>query len=412
MKTHFFNFRMTMLALGAIFTLSLFTLNSCEKDNVEPTITEVGEEVTLQQQAVGDGVVDYSVAEEILDQVNYSAISMNEELGTLKFASDEDLQLTLELIESADNALNEEIYSSIQGLPEEEVDAMEIDDNFAFTTFERNFPNFSSFRAMADAAIEAFFQQEVLNDDEDPSDVYDAIPNVLGTVLNVHGEVSSYDGSALDEQVHIALVDGGNYSVLDGDTETVLLIRRGLDYEEITSFPNVIVVDEPEEGRTCCRSNKTRSATKYVTQGGKKYRAKYRVRIRNFTFLWWSIHRASSQLKSRKKQGWWWKKHYTTIGINQQGNVYPSTYYTFPCIKWRYNQETEQWEPYESTCTAEIKCDQGPLNAATVGSKYAWKYERTRGFSMKVSASDKDGWSGTLRTTFTWKGQTYTIAIC
>lgn len=401
-----------MLALGAVLTLSLFTLNSCEKENIEPTAAEIGGDVEFREAAQGDGVVDYSVVDDVLSQINYSAISVDETLGTLHFSADAELQRTLELIEDANEALENEISSSIQGLSEDEIDAMAIDDTYAFASFERNFPRFSSFRAMADEAIEAFFRNEILNDEEDPSDIYDAIPEVLGTVLNTHGEVSSYDGSNLDKQVHIALLNGANYSVMDGDAETVMLIRRGLDHEQITSYPNVITVDEPEDGRTCCRSNKTRSDTKYVTQGGKKYRAKYRVRIRNFSFLWWNIHRASSQLKSRKKQGWWWKKHHTTIGINQQGNVYPSTFYTFPCIKWRYNEETQQWESYESTCTAEIKCDRDPLSAATSGSKHDWKYKRTRGYTMKVSASDKDGYSGTLRATFTWKGQTYTIAIC
>ena len=411
MKTNFLKTRWTLLSLAFLLTFSLLTLNSCEKDNIDPTPTEqTGEDVNFR--SPGDGDVDYSVADAILNQIDYGSISVNEGLTMLSFATDDDLTRTLELIQSASEALNEEIYSSIEGLPEEEVDAMDINDNYAFEEFERNFPEFTSFRAMADAAIEEFFAQEVLNDEEDPSDLYDAIPTVLGTVLNTNGEVKSFDGSEFEAQVHIALLDGGHYTVVDGNEETVRDIRASASHDEILAMPNVTVVDEPEEGRTCCRSNKTRSSTRYITQGGKRYRAKYRVRIRNFSFLWWNIHRASSQLRSRKKQGWWWKKHYTSIHINQQGNVYPSSYYTYTCTRYYYDYDLEQWVAYESTCTYEVKCDQGPMNAATSGTVYTWKHERQRNFGVKVSASDKDGYSGTLRATFVWKGQTMSLSIC
>ncbi|MEL6968917.1 MAG: hypothetical protein AAFZ63_04450 [Bacteroidota bacterium] len=410
MKTKFFNTRLSMLAFSAALMLSLFAFNSCEKDQVEPTTAPNGE-VTFREET-GDGDVNYAVADELLGQIDYGAINYTEELGILKFASDDNLQQTLQLIEGAANALNEEIYSSIAGLPEEEVDAMEINDNYAYEVFEDNFPQFTSFRAMANEEIEAFFAQEELNDEADPSDVYDAIPDVLGTVLNATGEVASYDGGELEEQVHIAKLDGGNYTVMDGDAGTVRTLRGDLSFDEISEIINVKVVDEPEEGRSCCRSNRTVSNTRYVNQWGRRYRAKYRVRIRNFSFFFWNVHRASSQLKSRRKSGWFWKKHYTTISINQQGNVYPSTYYTYTCVKAYYDFVEEKWKYKVDTCVGENKCDGEALSAATSGTIYTWKHERTRNYSSKVSASDKDGTSGILRATFTWRGQTLSLSIC
>ena len=237
---------------------------------------------------------------------------------------------------------------------------------------------------------------------------------MLGTVLNTHGEVVSYDGSDLDQQVHIARLDGGNYTVEDGDEETVTAMRAGLTHDEIVALPNVKVVDEPEAARAgCCRSNKTVNATKYVTISGKKYRAKYRVRIRNFSFLWWNIHRASSQLKSRKKNWIFWKKDYTTITINQKGNVYPSGYYSYVCIDYYWDEFLQQWVPYETICTYEVKCERDALSAAIPGTQInTWQYELQKNYSQKVSASDKDGPAGILRATFQWRGQTMNLQIC
>ena len=96
----------------------------------------------------------------------------------------------------------------------------------------------------------------------------------------------------------------------------------------------------------------------------------------------------------------------------QQGNVYPSTYYTYTCVKAYYDFAEEKWKYKVDTCVGENKCDGGALNAATSGSRWAWKYERRRNYSSKVSASDKDGASGILRTTFTWRGQTLNLSMC
>lgn len=413
MKTNLFHPRSAFLAVCAMFFLSLLTLNSCEKDALDATTETVNGEVTFRN--AGDGDIDYSVAEALLNEINFGAISINEELQTLQFASDADLQQTLDLLEQADEALNAEIYSSIEGLPEEEVDQMEILDDFAFETFENNFPGFTSFRKNAATVIEEFFSQEELNDEEDPSDAFDAIPDVIGAVMNVHGEVVSADDTEFDHQVHISRTDGGNYSVLDGDLATVMDIRAGLEHSEIEGLPNVEIVDTPEFalfGGPKCRSNKSKTKYHYIYQSGKKkYRARLKVQIYNFSFLWWNTHRASSQLRSRKKSGWWWKKHYTSIYINQQGNVYPSTYYTAPCTKYYYDYDQEKWVAYETTCTYERKCDGEALNAASAGSAYAWDYSRVRNYSMKVSASDKDGYPGTLRASFTWKGNNYSLSI-
>lgn len=410
MKTKFLNVRTRVLALSAVGMLSLFALNSCEKDNVQPT-SEINNEVTFREET-GDGVIDYAVAEEAMAQINYGAIQYQEELGILKFESDEVLDQTLTTIETAVDALNEEIYSSITGLSEDEIDDMDINDNYAYELFEENFPQFNSLRALADAEIEAFFNQEELNDEADPSDTYDAIPDVLGTVLNVTGEVASYDGGSFEQQVHIAKLDGGNYTVMDGDAGTVRLIRDGLPYEEILGLLNVTVVDEPEEGRSCCRANRTLRGTYYLTQNGRNYRAKYRLRIRNFSFLWINIHRASSELKSRRKRGWRWRKSWTSIGINQQGNVYPSTYYTYTCVKAYYDSVEQKWKTKVTTCVGEKPCDGEALNANTSGTRWAWKHERRRNYNTKVSVSDKDGSSGILRTTFTWRGQTMSLTMC
>lgn len=413
MKTNLFNARMAILGISAMFILSLFTLSSCEKDTLNTGTENVEGDVTFRNE--GDGDIDYSVAENLLNEINYSAISINDELQTLAFASDADLQQTLDLLEQADEALNTEIYSSIEGLPEEEVDEMEINDDFAFETFESNFPGFTSFRATAAAAIEDFFAQDELNDEEDPSDTFDAIPEVLGTVLNAHGEIVSTDDSEFENQVHVARLDGGNYSILDGDLATAMDIRAGLEHSEIEGLPNVVVVNTPELsffGGPKCRSYKIKTKYHYKYQfGKKKYRARLKVQVFNFSFLWWNYHRAQSEIKSRKKSGWWWKKHYTSVSINQQGNVYPSTYYTAPCTKYYYDYEQEKWVSYETTCTYERKCDGEALSAASSGSAYAWNYSRVRNYSMKVSASDKDGYTGTLRATFTWKGSTYNLAI-
>lgn len=415
MKIIFFNQRSTYLTFGAVLILSLVALSSCEKDTIETTAGTEQANGNVTFRNTGDGEVDYAVAESILSEINYEAISINDEFETLQFASDDDLQQTLELLEQADEALDAEIAASIEGLPEDEVDQMEIFDDFAFETFESNLAGFTSFRSSAAAEIEAFFAQEELNDEEDPTETLSAIPDVLGTVLNVHGEIISTDDSGLEEQVHISRLDGGNYSVLDGDHETVMSIRDGMEHEAISELPNVKVVDSPEFfffGGPKCRSNKTKSEYKYIKQfGKKKYRAHISVQIQNFSFLWWNVHRATSQLKSRKKSGWWWKKHYTSITINQQGNVYPSTYYTAPCTRYYYDYEEERWVPYQATCTYEIKCDAESLSAAISGTGWTWDYSRVRNYSMKISASDKDGYSGTLRGKFTWRGQNYNLAI-
>lgn len=413
MKINFFNPRLTYLTIGVVCMLSLIALSSCEKDTLETSTETEQTNGTVNFRNTGDGEIDYAVAESILSGINYDAISINDELETLQFATDEDLQQTLELLEQADLALEAEIIASIEGLPEDEVDQMEILDDFAFETFESNFPGFTSFRSYASAQIEAFFAHEELNDEEDPTDELSVIPDMLGAVLNVHGEVVSSDGAEFEQQVHILHLDGGNYTVLDGDIATVMNIRRDMEHDVIAELPNVQVVDEPEFSRGCCRANKTRSQYKYIYQSGsKKYRAHISVQIRNISFLWINIHRATSQLKSRKKSGWWWKKHYTTITINQQGNVYPSTYYTAPCTKYYYDEDLQQWVPYESTCTFEIQCDGNALSAAASGSGWAWDYSRVRNYSLKVSASDQDGYAGTLRGHFTWKGQSYTLTIC
>lgn len=413
MKLNFFNPRLNYLTVGVVCMLSLIALSSCEKDTLETSTETEQTNGNVNFRNTGDGEIDYAVAESILSGINYDAISINDELETLQFATDEDLQQTLELLEQADLALEAEIIASIEGLPEDEVDQMEILDDFAFETFESNFPGFTSFRSYASAQIEAFFAHEELNDEEDPTDELSVIPDMLGAVLNVHGEVVSSDGSEFEQQVHILHLDGGNYTVLDGNIATVMNIRRDMEHDVIAELPNVQVVDEPEFSRGCCRANKTRSQYKYIYQSGsKKYRAHISVQIRNISFLWINIHRATSQLKSRKKSGWWWKKHYTTIGISQQGNVYPSTYYTATCTKYRWDEETQQWIPYEDICVYEIPCDGNAMSAAASGSGWAWDYSRVRNYSLKVSASDQDGYAGTLRGHFTWKGQSYTLTIC
>lgn len=416
MQTFKFKSRFSFLALGAACFLGLLTLNSCEKDSFTPSENiEAGGEVNFRE--TGDGVIDYSQIEALIGQINLGAISVDGELGALRFASDEDLVQTMSLLEQAEAALDNEIASSISGLSEDVVDEMEINDNFAFEAFENNFPGFTSHRAMVAQLEEAFFANQDLNDEEDPTDAYDAIPDVLGVILNTNGEVISNNGSEFENQIHVARLDGGNYTILDGNLETALQIRSGLDHAELAEMPNVQVVDEPNasggspESMGRCDSRETKRITRYASNGSRLYRAKMKVRVQNFSFLWWSTHRGYSELKSRRKRWWGWRKDFTTISINQQGNLYPSTYYTYTCIKYKYDDKIGQWVPYVTTCIGENPCDGEAINAASSGTSYTWKYRRSKSHNSKVSASDKDGSSGILRATFQWRGQTHNLSI-
>lgn len=87
----------------------------------------------------------------------------------LKFVSDAELMNTPEMIGVAEDALKAEIHNSIEGLAEEQIDAMEISDHYGFEVFKAIFPSLTYFRVIADDAIEAFLANDILNDGEDPN---------------------------------------------------------------------------------------------------------------------------------------------------------------------------------------------------------------------------------------------------
>lgn len=375
------------LAVGLVLLFALFLSASCEKegiDEVAPAQTS-SDDVTFRD--MGDGVVDYSLAEDILLAINYDEIIVDGELQSLSFPSEEVLGSTLDLIEEANEVLDLEIANSILGLSEEEIDLMGINDYFAFEFFEGHFPGFQSHRAEKAEAETAFFENDELNDDEDPAILYGGIPDFFGTVLNTFGEVITRDGSVSNQQIHVARKDGTNYTILNGDPGKAMTLRGEFTYDN--EDPSIKIVDDrggiPGGGSSVkCETSYEKTTTKYLDINGRQYRAQLRVGVLNYSFVFIKYHGALSELRSHKKKnnGNGWNRHRTRIDITQSGVLYNG-----------------------GNCNVA-----SPLTAASTGYYTSWKYHVEKIYPSKVSASNKGG-TNIIQAAFDWEGQAYILRL-
>lgn len=401
------SYQKLMSGFSMLLLAFVLIISSCEKERFTPNTPNTDADELGLREGKGDGEVDPSAALAKLDEIPYNSIRTEGRTGTLAFDSDEAANLTITILEEADQILQAEIQSSIAGLSEEEVESMEIDDELVLESFEQRL-GFSSLRSKESREMEEFLSQEELDDNNDPSDRYDyAGPDFFKAVLSELAEITVGEG------ISKVMPDGGNYTVVDGDLETLEFLRTNPSLEEIKKRPNIEIVDEPMEkmARTC-HANRTKKLVKY-TGSGNKYRAKMRLTVSNFSFLWWNHHKVYAQLKSYKK-GWWifWKKHHTNISLNIQGSVYESAYEASICPVYEYNEWTQQWELVGwEPCYVRRDCEGKRLGVNKSGSKHDWKYRLTQNFTNRISTSDMDGPSHILKGTYHWKGNTYTISM-
>lgn len=388
-------------------------LSSCNKENIvdtPPGNDLTSGEITLREEGQGDGHVDASTALNLLNGIPYSNIGVDNSINALRFADGETAGQVLAILEQAETAYKNEIYASVAGLSEDEVDEMEIDDDLVFETFESNISFTNSLRAKEDQEMTAFFSQEELDEENDPSDNYDYAPEFLKAVLSDNSEFRT------GQEIHKIMPDGGNYTITDGDLETLEFLRGNPSLEEIQVRSNITVVDAPSAMMMMnCDANKTKSATHKKTISGKKYRAKIKLQVRNFSFLWWSWHRVYSELKSHRKGGLWnlfWKKHYTNIKIDVRGSVYYSECFQSICPVYQYNEWTGQyeivgWKP----CVECRDCEGDRVSASANVSGYNWKLKVQNNYSQRIAASDKDGSAHILRSSYQWKGYTFNLSM-
>lgn len=379
------NFKSVNYMMVAVaFFLLTFLSTSCDQESMEDltAVHTTSNQVAFRN--TGDGLVDYSVAEDILMGINYGDIQFDDQLQALSFSSEESLGNTIDLIKEADAVLRAEIASSIAGLSGGEIDLMEINDYYTFEVFEDHFPGFQSHRAEKAAAEIAFFANDELNDDDDPSVTYGLIPDVLGTVINTFGEVITRDGTQSFQQIHVARKDGLNYTLLDGDSGEQMMLRNEFSYHN--DDPSIKIMDDrggSGGGTTSvkCETNYWKNATKYVTIGDISYRAKLTLGVLNYSFIFFSYHGAVSELRSHKKDlsGGGWTTHTTLIDIAQSGLLYDGG-----------------------------NCDRSsPLTAASASYYTSWRYMEQKTYPGKVSAINQGGASNFVQATFEWKGQTY-----
>lgn len=377
------------LLSGLVILFIILLAASCKQESLfeDVTIAQTDHNgVTLRN--TGDGVVDYSLADDVLSAINYDEIVVDDELQALKFSSEDVLGTTIDIIKEANAILEAEIISSIDGLSNDEIDQMEINDYYAFEAFESHFPGFESFRSEKAQAEEAFFANDDLNDEADPALTYGAIPDGFGTVLNVYGEVITANGAEAGQQIHIARRNGANYTILSGDPGTAIDMRGEFTY--VPTDPSIKLIDDGygddgSNGGTSvkCEKNKWKDKFEYTTIDNVQHRAHMKVAIRNSSFSFSPYHGAYSELKSRRKASIGWKKHSTNIGITQSGILRDS-----------------------KDCT-------GPtLSANTAPSSFnhhQYKVEKT--YTRKVSTTNTVGAANVVQADFDWEGQSYKLRL-
>ena len=391
-----------------IAAFSLLTLYGCGKEDLTDQSTAVPtEEINLRNE--GDGIIDPSAALAILDDITYSSISVDASIGGLQFSDETTAAQTLNTLELAHNAYQEEIQSSISGLSEEEIDELDIDDAFILQQFEATANFSSSLRSQEEDQMETFLSQEELDENNDPSDDFAyAGPDHLKTVLNAVGEIK------IGNTVSKIMPDGGNYTITDGDMETLEFLRTSPDFESIQQRNNIKVVDAPvDQSIYSCHPKRTKKAVHYYNEGWKKYRANISLRVRNYSFLWFNKHFVSARLFSYKKKLFFgqWKKHYTEITNKMAGSVYYSLYVNSNCAIWEFNQDTQQWEivGYEP-CVTVRDCGGGGVFLDVVQTVDNWTLNLKKNFNQRISVSDMDP-EMILKARYHWMGNVYELAM-
>jgi hypothetical protein len=379
---------MTTLLSGLVVLSILFLAASCKQESIYEEITPAqtdSQDVSFR--TPGDGVVDYTTADDILSAINYDEIVIDDELQALKFPSEDVLGTTIDLIEEANAVLEAEIISSIEGLSNDEIDQMEINYYYAYEAFESHFPGFQSVRAEKAAAEEAFFANDELNDDEDPAILYGPLPDDFGAVLNTYGEVITANGAEEGQQVHVARRDGTNYTVLNGDPATTMNYRE-VNFSYPNTDPSIKIMDDGGFGygggnSPKCETNYWKYKTEYITIDDVQHRAFFAVGVRNSSFSFNPYHGAFSYLKSRRKGFLFWGRHHTDIGITQGGIVQDSN-----------------------------DCTGTNLNVATQPTTFNFHwFGMDVTFPRKVSTNNMVGAVNVPQADFEWEGQNYTLRL-
>lgn len=259
-------------------------------------------------------VVEEPIAFSDIRVVTYNNSGKSEPITMLEFRSIEHYENTIASLEALLEKHDDDFLATCRGLDEDEINTKEVTEGFdeykPLKDFEQSLSITSSMRQAYEAAVNLWLDNDNLDFEVDPSNVY-CFEETEMTLLNSYGEVKIGD-------FFLVLTSEGFVKIGDANVETLIRFRAGDKsiFEELTVLSNFLIADEGHGNNgdngngneSNCTFWKKKNYDDAYTEG-----KKVKLHVHFHSYPWKGT--ANAKIKSYKKKSGKWKKHRMMMGV-------------------------------------------------------------------------------------------------